>query len=292
VSTAGYVDIRLARARGARRDGAVALLAAAALALAGCEALVRPAPPPLPTQVTPFSIAVPGGAFPGGWHVEAASKFRTPSEYRLVDDAGTTVVEGIAQGSASGLVEFLDVDPYERPILAWRWKMLEPARGADTTQRRGDDAPLRILLSFAGDVKSLPLTERIFFQQVRLVSGIAVPYATLEYVWGAGAPAETVVVNSYTTRIRTVVIRGEADPLGQWLSERRDVLEDFRRVFEEEPGRITAIAVYTDADATGASSRGYYGDIAFLTRSEAATEHRLGEPPPSAEAAPGPASQP
>ena len=245
------------------------MLLAALLSLAGCKHLLRPPAPVLPTQVTPFSIAVPGGPFPGGWHIEAAAKFRKPSSYRVVDDDGTAVIEGKADASASGLVEFLDIDPQERPILTWRWKVTQPVEGADTTQRWGDDAAVRVMVSFAGDVQSLPLSDRLWFNQVKLITGIQIPYATVEYVWGAGAPNETVVINSYTPRIRTLLVQNRPEPLNEWVTHTRDVVEDFRRVFGEEPGRITTIAVYTDADATGARSQGYFGDLTFLTRSEA-----------------------
>jgi hypothetical protein len=53
-------------------------------------------------------------------------------------------------------------------------------------------------------------------------------------------------------RIRTIMTENGPEPLAEWLSEVRDVLEDFRRAFDEEPGQITAIAVYTDADVTPA----------------------------------------
>jgi hypothetical protein len=118
-------------------------------------------------------------------------------------------------------------------------------------------------------VGSLPFSDRLFFDQVRALSGVQMPYATLEYVWGGGAPKDTVVVNSYTPRIRIILVQSGPQPLDEWISESRDVVADFRRAFGEEPGRITAIAIYTDADATGARSQGYFGDIAFVTRSEA-----------------------
>jgi hypothetical protein len=178
-------------------------------------------------------------------------------------------VEGTADASAAGLVEFVDIDPHERPILTWRWKITQPVAGADTTKRWGDDAPARIMLSFAGDTQGLSFSDRLWFNQVKLISGIDIPYATLEYVWGAGAPIGTVVVNSYTSRIRTLLVRNTPQPLNEWVTEMRDVVEDFRRAFGEEPGRITAVAVYTDGDATGSRSQGYYGDLTFLTREDA-----------------------
>lgn len=255
----------------------LAVVLAAALGVAGCKPPVRPTPPPVPTKVTPFSSGTPDGAYPGGWHTEGSAKFRKPSVYRMVDDGGVTVVEGTADGSASGLVEFVDIDPHERPVLVWRWKITLPVAGADTPKRSGDDAPARVMLSFAGDVQSLDFSDRLWFNQVKLISGISIPYATLEYVWGAGAPVGTVVTNSYTSRIRTLLVRNTPEPLNEWVTEARDVVEDFRRAFGEEPGRITVVAVYTDGDATGARSQGYYGDLTFLTRAEA--QARGAKPP-------------
>ena len=170
----------------------------------------------------------------------------------------------------------------QRPILVWRWKILQPVAGADTTKRYGEDAPVRVIVSFAGDVKSLPFSEQLFFSQTKALTGIDVPYATLEYVWGTGAPKGTIVINSYTSRIRMILVESGGAPLDEWVIEVRDVVEDFRRAFGEEPGHITAIAIYTDADATRAQARGVFGDIAFLPR-DALVPH----PPPTSSAQAG-----
>jgi hypothetical protein len=38
-------------------------------------------------------------------------------------------------------------------------------------------------------------------------------------------------------------------------------VEDFRRAFGEEPGRVTAISVMSDTDNTNSNSEALYGDI-------------------------------
>jgi hypothetical protein len=48
---------------------------------------------------------------------------------------------------------------------------------------------------------------------------------------------------------------------GEWLTERRDILADFRRAFGEEPPRIGAIAIMTDTDNTGAAATAWYDDL-------------------------------
>lgn len=247
------------------------------LVQAGCGMLVRkPPPPPAAQMVTPFSVGRPGGPWPGTWHEERVLKLRKPTSYALVDDDGTTVVEAIADASASGVAQFLDIDPSERPILAWRWKVTQPVAGADTTQRSGEDAAVRVMVAFAGDVNKLPFSDKLFFEQAKALTGVSIPYATVEYVWGSGAPKDTVVINSYTSRIRMLLVESGEKPLGQWVSESRDVVKDYQRIFKEEPGRIVLVAIYTDADATAGRAHGYFGDISLLTREEAALREKGG----------------
>jgi len=49
----------------------------------------------------------------------------------------------------------------------------------------------------------------------------------------------------------------------EWREFRRNVLEDYRRAFGEEPSDIVAVGVMTDADHTPDKARTQYGDITF-----------------------------
>lgn len=250
------------------------------LAIALLSSCKQMPPAPAPEQVAPFSAARPGGTYPGGWHALGFSKFRKETHYSLVDDCGTTVVEARADGSSSGLIELVDIDPRKYPWLTWRWKVPQRLPGVDNTTREGDDAPARIDVSFDGDSKNLTFGDRLWAAQVKTWTGMALPYATLEYVWGDGAPPETTIINTWTARIRMVMVESGPEHVGQWVTEKRNVYEDYRRVFGEEPGRITTIGIITDTDATSQKTEGYYGDIAFLAAEPANGE---GAEPPSAQ---------
>lgn len=233
----------------------------AALLAHGCAQ----APPKGAGKVTAFSAASPGGAYPGAWREVTFSKFRKPTKYALIDDCGTVVVEAKADGSSSGLAEPLDIDPQKYPWLTWRWKVPALIPGIDNTKRATDDAPVRIEVSFDGDFKKIPMDDKVFFNLVKAGTGFDMPYATLEYVWGDGAAPETVIVNTWTSRIRMLMLEVGSERAGQWVTETRNVAEDYRRAYGEEPGKITAVGIATDTDATGEKTTGYYGDIAFLS---------------------------
>lgn len=259
--------LNVARFMPSARSVCVAL---AAMVLAhGCAQ----APPKAAGQVTAFSAASAGGAYPGAWREVTFSKFRKATKYTLTDDCGTTVVEAKADGSSSGLAEPLDIDPAQYPWLTWRWKVAELNPGIDNTKRAKDDAPVRLEISFDGDMKKVPLDDKVFFFQVKALTGLDMPYATLEYVWGDGAPQEAVIVNTWTSRIRMLMVEVGSDHTGQWVTETRNVVEDYRRAYGEEPGKITAVAIITDTDATGEKATGYYGDIAFMSAKPADGGH-------------------
>jgi hypothetical protein len=140
--------------------------------------------------------------------------------------------------------------------------------GANNARRNAEDAPVRIILSFDGDIDSLPLDDRLFFERVKALTGYRMPYATLMYIWENQAPRGTVITNPHTSRIQMVVAESGSALTGTWKLEVQDVVEDYRRAFGAEPGRIKAIAIMTDTDNTGADIEAYYGDIAFLSVEE------------------------
>jgi len=48
---------------------------------------------------------------------------------------------------------------------------------------------------------------------------------------------------------------------GAWVSESRNIFDDYKTAFGKEPPMITGIAIMTDSDNTGESALAYYGDI-------------------------------
>src|SRR6266571_1270463 len=119
------------------------LLSVAALA-AGCA--TAPKPPPdaaVSTQLTAFSTFRPGEPIPPAWRAWSLSRFKSPSRYELVQDSGTTVVKASARSSASGLIQYLDLDLRERPLLSWRWKVMELFPSAASP----DDSGVRVVVS-------------------------------------------------------------------------------------------------------------------------------------------------
>jgi hypothetical protein len=158
----------------------------------------------------------------------------------------------------------VSIDLAEYPYLRWHWKVPALIPSADNTQRHLEDSPVRIVITFDGDKSKLPLDERLFADQFRTFTRQEFPYAILMYIWENRAPVGRVIDNLHTARIKMIVADSGAENLGRWRAETRNVYEDYRRAFGEDPPPIRSIGIMTDSDNTGSDAEAYYGDISFL----------------------------
>ena len=237
-----------------------AVLGSVVVLAAGCAmAPERPDGAAILPQLTLFSENPPSKALPHNWHPWSLSRFKPPSRYQLVDNGGTTVVKANARATASGLIHYVDVDPRASPLLEWRWKVMD----LHPSETSADDSPVRIVVSFSGDLDKLPFMDRLFYDNFRLFTGQQLPYAALMYVWGSRTPKEGIVPNPYTTRIKILAVENGRDKLGTWQSVTRNVREDFKRAFGEEPGTVISVGILTETEEPGNEMEAYYGDISF-----------------------------
>jgi hypothetical protein len=235
-------------------------LSAALLTLALASAPARPEPGSL--AIGAFSQLKPGGTF-GDWQPLTFKKIERHTSYTLISDAGVTVIKAQAQASASGLIRNQAIDLKQFPILQWRWKVANILQKADPAQKRGDDYPARIYITFAFDRSKLSAGERFKYGTAKLLYGEYPPLAAINYIWEGKIPVGTVLPNAYTERVKMIVVQSGAAQLNQWLDMRRNVYQDYKQAFGSEPPLVSGIAIMTDTDNTGESATAYYGDLLF-----------------------------
>ncbi|CAN5165016.1 DUF3047 domain-containing protein [soil metagenome] len=260
------------------------LTALTAASLMGCAG-VTPTPGPAIDRAIElkFSSNPPGGDLPQGWQPLIIRRDKTPTVYTLVTDRVSAAAEGVSAreqtvvqadsaSAASGLRLPVDIDPSKSRCLRWDWKIANLIEAADATSRQAEDSPVRIVLAFDGDLGKLSMFDRILGQQARLLGGHELPYATLIYIWEPRLAVDSIVINSYSSRIRKLVAQSGADGVGRWQHLSRDIVADFERVYGEAPGRLLSVGIMTDTDNTQTTARSWYGDIGF-TASADCTAH-------------------
>ena len=237
---------------------------ASAIVLSGCVS-IPPSDPnvPLEERVTAFSRAPITQTLPAGWQPWIMSKLTKKTEYKLVVDNGVPVIEANAESSASGILQEVSINPLEKNYITWRWKAPALIPNADNSRRSGDDSPVRIVIAFDGDKKKFDFEDRAMADLVRLFSGREMPYATLMYIWENKLRVNTILENSHSSRARMLVAESGPARIGQWLTMTRNIAEDYRKAFDEEPGKIISVGIMTDTNSTSSKITAYYGDIGF-----------------------------
>lgn len=209
--------------------------------------------PVAPAQERPAAQAA-------AWSAQALPGKRA-TQYAVARRDGRSCLLARADQSASLWRRKLDIDAGAIGRIEFEWWLGSAAPQATVTAPEVDDAPARLLLAFDGDASRLSLRNRLMFDMMEALSGEAPPYATLMYVWDSRAPAETVVLNAHTDRVRKIVVGSGADSRGGWHRFERDVRADYLRAYGEEPGRLIGVALMTDADNTRGRSEACYGRV-------------------------------
>lgn len=146
-----------------------------------------------------------------------------------------------SNGSASGLFYEIRYDPKDMPFLHWSWKVNNTIEKGDERHKQGDDYAARVYVVFPS----------LLFWKTKAIN----------YIWANKLAKGASVPNAFTSNAIMIAVESGQEHIGQWISETRNILEDFRLVFGEDPPLVGAIAIMTDTDNTGEKARAYYGAI-------------------------------
>jgi hypothetical protein len=167
--------------------------------------------------------------------------FRGETSYQVVAEGAGKVLHARSQGAASGLIFKKEYRLQDYPFLSWRWQVSGIIPGGDETRKSGDDFAARVYVVFP----------HWFFLKTK----------TINYVWANKLAQGVAVPSPYTSNAQMVAVESGSEHVGKWLTERRNVREDYRKLFGEEPPAVGAIAIMTDTDNTGASAEAWYDDL-------------------------------
>ena len=213
-------------------------------------------------SVAPFSgMAV--GPLGAPWHF-ATLPNKTATEYSIVDLQGSHVLRVSTHDAYGNMVHPLRIEAPSNLQLHWRWRVDQLVDKADIKTKSGDDAAIKLCVSFDYDAAQLSLGERTKLRLGKISTGEDIPAETLCYLWDNKQPTGTVLHNAFTHRMRFIVLQSGASHVGQWVTEQRNLATDYARAFGDESPSMPAvigITVSADSDNTHGSGLAYMGDI-------------------------------
>ena len=182
---------------------------------------------------------------PNGWRTPSPNWGNPKYEFDIVSESAARVLHLVSDGDSSTIIKEVKIDCKDYPVLQWRWKVVELPKGGDARKKATDDQAAQIYVTFP----RFPAAARS-----RIIG----------YIWDTTAPAGTIVKSQKTGLVTYVVMRsGDAD-LGKWITETRNVCQDYKTIYGEEPGeKVEALSIGVDSDDTRSRAEGYVGEILF-----------------------------
>jgi hypothetical protein len=182
---------------------------------------------------------------PGDWKEQTWGK--PAYDLEIVSDNSQPVLHLRSKGDNSTISRDLkgSVDLNETPILEWRWKVMTLPTGGNACQKSTDDQAAQVYVGWLRTPESV---------RSRIIG----------YVWDSTVPVGTICKSQKTSTVTYVVLRSGADELGKWITERRNVVEDFRKIYGETPDNPTALSLAIDSDDTRSSADSFIGPTVFM----------------------------
>ncbi len=214
-----------------------------------------------PPDIPRFSTMKPASKPPPEWKDAPLSAFKKHTDYSLVTEDGVVVLRAIAHGSASGLAFKTEFDPHQFPMLSWRWKVAKGIPDANNADSTKEDSPLRVIVHFDGDTSKLSAKDARASSTAKFASGRALPYAMLMYIWGNQVALDSITTSAHYSHIKMLAVSVDDKGVGKWQSFTRNLVDDYKRAFGEDPGKVISIDLLTDTDNTNEEAEAFYGDI-------------------------------
>jgi hypothetical protein len=193
------------------------------------------------TVIDRFSILSSKGQLIKGWDEKS---FVGNTQYSVEKEDSNFVLHAFADSTASGLHKKIKINVKEWQHLSWRWKVIQLPEKGDVRFKETDDYGARVYVVFP---KLLKWNTR-----------------TISYIWAKKLPKEKKHPNPWLPKhVIMVAVESGPDSLGRWIREKRNVYEDYKNIFKEEPPKAGAIAIMSDSDNTGGKAEAFYDDFVF-----------------------------
>jgi Protein of unknown function (DUF3047) len=120
---------------------------------------------------------------------------------------------------------------------SWSWIAEALPAGGSFRERATNDQALQVLFAFDGG---------------KVVS----------YVWDTAGPVGATGSGlSWQDDVRVTVLEAGPAKLGQWITERRDLYEDYRKLFGADPPRLIGVAIQSNSQHTDSTGAGCVGPV-------------------------------
>jgi len=204
------------------------------------------------------------GRVPKGWELRKRFGYPKGARAEWVMEEGIHAVKLHSKAALTFLEKSVTIDIEKFPIVTWKWKVENILRGNDEKTKGGDDHPIRIFFVFEPDESKQAFWFRLKrFIYLDRIHGHPMGGRFTEYLWSSHLQPGDIINDPGKPWQKLMVVEGGSLNLGKWISYKKNLYEDFRKLYGEELRRLIFIGILNDTDQTGQEAISYIADLMF-----------------------------
>lgn len=187
--------------------------------------------------IADFSSWMAAKGLPSGWELKVKSG---KAAFDIKRDGDIAAVNLRSVDSSFSLQGETNVDVKRYPVLTWKWKVTQLPKGGDFRRSTTDDQAAQLFLAFTRT-------------------------RAIVYIWDTTAPQGLMESTSPVPfmTVKVVVVRSGAAELGTWITETRNVYEDYKKLYGDEPPPVKGVRFQINSQHTGTSAESWFADVVF-----------------------------
>jgi hypothetical protein len=187
--------------------------------------------------IADFSTGIDSKGIPAGWQLKEKSG---KADFAVVKDGDINAVLFKSADTSFSLQKEVNVDVKQFPVLTWKWKVAKLPAGGDFRKSKTDDQAAQLFLAFSKT-------------------------KAIVYIWDSTAPQGMVgdAAAPPFMSIKAIVVRSGAADMGKWITETRNVYEDYKKIFGSEPPAVSGMRLQINSQHTETSAESYFADVVF-----------------------------
>lgn len=190
--------------------------------------------------IADFSTWIVPRGMPPGWELKVKSGKAT---FDVIRDGDIPALHLMSVDSSFSVQGKVSVDVKRYPVLSWKWKVTQLPKGGDFRKSRTDDQAAQLFIAFT-ETKAIV------------------------YIWDTTAPQGLMESTSPVPfmTVKVVVVRSGPDELGKWIAETRNVYEDYKKFYGDEPPPAKGMRFQINSQHTKTSAESSFADVVFRKR--------------------------
>lgn len=187
--------------------------------------------------IADFSSGVDAKGVPPGWQVKEKSG---KADFGVVKDGDLHALVLRSANTSFSLQKEVKVDVKQYPVLSWKWKVTKLPKDGDFRKSKTDDQAAQLFLAFTKT-------------------------KAIVYIWDTTAPQGLMESTSPVPfmTVKVVVVRSGPAELGKWITETRNVYEDYKKLYDSEPPAVSGVRLQINSQHTETSGESWFADVEF-----------------------------